>query len=342
MPPLLDLDALLAPIPGNNPAGSPVPFETQRQFKEWRIDDNPADAETPAQMERLRKADWPGILRQGKETLTRVSKDLLVAARITEALVRIHWFAGLREGMRLLRGMIEQCWDRMYPGIEDGDLDVRAGPFTWLDDPDKGARLPNTIRSLPLLLSEEGRYGLIDIRGIPPMQPPLSKELVQKALLKTPAEYCAKVEAEIAQCQEERTALIGRLGEKMGETAPGLTAVHQALDECGAFIKQILPQVRPPPAQQTNSTGQGPAPAVVSADAGRAPSSRAEAYRQLAQAAEVLRVLEPHSPIPYLVLRAVELGSLKFPDLIKALIRDANTLNELKREMGIKEPPTQE
>ena len=66
-------------------------------------------------------------------------------------------------------------------------------------------------------------------------------------------------------------------------------------------------------------------------------TTRDEAYRQLAQAAEVLRQLEPHSPIPYLVRRAVELGSLSFPELIQALIREPNAITELKRELGIKE-----
>jgi type VI secretion system protein ImpA len=71
--------------------------------------------------------------------------------------------------------------------------------------------------------------------------------------------------------------------------------------------------------------------------------SREQAYRQLAQAAALLRQLEPHSPIPYLIQRAVELGSMPFPQLIRALIREQNVLSELNRELGIKEgetPPT--
>ena len=71
-------------------------------------------------------------------------------------------------------------------------------------------------------------------------------------------------------------------------------------------------------------------------------TSREDAYRQLAQAAEVLRQLEPHSPIPYLIKRAVELGAMPFPELMQALIREPNAISELKRELGIKEPPKAE
>ncbi len=67
-----------------------------------------------------------------------------------------------------------------------------------------------------------------------------------------------------------------------------------------------------------------------------AAGSRADAYRQLAAAADLLQRLEPHSPIPYLVKRAVELGALPFPQLMKALIREPNVLAELTREFGLK------
>ena len=52
----------------------------------------------------------------------------------------------------------------------------------------------------------------------------------------------------------------------------------------------------------------------------------------------MLRRLEPHSPIPYLLERAVTLGALSFPDLMKELVRDANVLAAMSRELGIKEP----
>lgn len=53
--------------------------------------------------------------------------------------------------------------------------------------------------------------------------------------------------------------------------------------------------------------------------------------------------MEPHSPVPYLILKAVEWGSLPFPQLIRALVHDENIIVEMNREPGIKEPqPPQE
>jgi type VI secretion system protein ImpA len=69
--------------------------------------------------------------------------------------------------------------------------------------------------------------------------------------------------------------------------------------------------------------------------------TREEAYRQLKEAAQLIQRLEPHSPIPYLVLRAVKLGEKPFPELIKDLVRNSDIISELYREFGIEEPKTE-
>ena len=53
----------------------------------------------------------------------------------------------------------------------------------------------------------------------------------------------------------------------------------------------------------------------------------------------VLQQLEPHSPIPYLLNRAVELGTFPFPELMKNLILNADVLKLMNRELGIKDTP---
>ncbi len=51
--------------------------------------------------------------------------------------------------------------------------------------------------------------------------------------------------------------------------------------------------------------------------------------------------MEPHSPIPILVQRAVELGSLPFPELMTALVKD-HLMAALLREPGVHEQVTEE
>jgi len=54
------------------------------------------------------------------EAIAKKSKDLQVAAWLVEALVRRDGFAGLIEGLALIRGLIENFWDTLYPELEDG------------------------------------------------------------------------------------------------------------------------------------------------------------------------------------------------------------------------------
>jgi type VI secretion system protein ImpA len=344
-PPAVDVAALLAPIPGPNPAGEPLPYPTREQFEELRKEDNPDSfaPNDPGRPTEFRKADWPAIVRLSQETLTKTSKDLLVAARLTEALVKVHGFIGLRDGMQLLRGLVEQCWDRIYPAIEDGDLEVRAGPFNWLDDPIRGARFPTTLRSLPIVERDNGKfkYGYADWE--PPAAPAKRKVSVEefdRAVAETGRELLEEKAAALTQCREDMNKLVQTLTAKIGPQAVGLGSVSQVVDKCTVLVRQIL-QRKAPAAQAVSDKPQENAGPATTAPSQAKAVTRADVYRQLGEAATVLRGLEPHSPIPYLLQRAVELGALSFPELIKELVRDANILGALNRELGIKDatPP---
>src|SRR5262249_4833041 len=138
------------------------------EMEEARKEIDPADfdADDPLRPTEAKKADWKGIARLATKTLTESSKDLLVAARLTEALTKVHGFAGLADGLQLMRGLMDECWDRLHPSIEDGDLDVRAGPFNWLDEDGRGARFPYTLRTVPLFQGDGAWYSLSDWKNI--------------------------------------------------------------------------------------------------------------------------------------------------------------------------------
>src|SRR5207237_141678 len=131
--------------------------------------------------------------RLSKEVLTGTSKDLLVVARLTEALVKEHGFAGLRDGMRLARELVQNCWDRINPPIEDGDVEVRAGPFNWLDDADRGARFPTTLRRAPLVVGDKGSYTWLDWRQSQEGKGEVSRSDFEKAILEMSLEDCERI-----------------------------------------------------------------------------------------------------------------------------------------------------
>ena len=144
--PVLDLDALLQPIPGANPAGEPLADTLRMELDTNRREPIPGDDTTSHW-----KADWPKVLRVTTETLTGGGKDIHAAARLVEASTKLHGAAGLRDGLRLLQRMVAECWDRMYPVPSNGDTtDIRESPIIWLNDIGRGAHFPQTIASIPL------------------------------------------------------------------------------------------------------------------------------------------------------------------------------------------------
>ena len=129
-PPILDFDTLIAPIPGDDPAGSSVPFAVTQQLEEMRkeIDPDSFSKDDPTRPE-AKKADWKGTIELTQETLRNTSKDLLIAARLTEALVKMHGFAGLRDGLRLLPPAGRARLGPAAPGSSRKRTTWRFGPL---------------------------------------------------------------------------------------------------------------------------------------------------------------------------------------------------------------------
>lgn len=74
------------------------------------------------------------------------------------------------------------------------------------------------------------------------------------------------------------------------------------------------------------------APEIVVVE--RTIETRADAYRQLEAAAAFLMRLEPHSPTPYLVMRAVAWEHKSLVEILPDLIRDERLLGELSSYLG--------
>jgi type VI secretion system protein ImpA len=344
-PPVLDLEPLLAPIPGDEPAGSAVPLPLREELDVARKNIDPADfdANDPGRPTEAKRAEWGRIIELTQETLVSSSKDLMMVARLTEALTKTQGFAGLRDGFSLFRRLFDECWDRVRPVIEEpDDLEARAAALNWLDDSERGARFPLTVRQVPLITGAKGRYSWMDWNLSRTGKGGITVEDFEQAIASSTRESCQLAFDDIEETIEVLQGLFETLNEKMGNVAPGLTMVRQAIFECRTLAKQILD--RKGPVEQAGGedaeSSQGEAGGNGSDEGpsvGRSINSRAQVYRRLAEAADVLQQLEPHSPIPYLIRRAVALGDLPFPELIKALIPNQEVRYDLSRNLGIQE-----
>jgi type VI secretion system protein ImpA len=355
-PAVLAVEALLEAIPNGPPEGvrpDPTlenPLKDLREFKPY--DDPPRDP------------DWAGVVQTATRILETNSKDLRVASRLVEGLAKLHGFAGVRDGLQLLRRLVEECWDRLYPSWKKLDkpeeekteeekaeeeqerkdvMEVRAAAFTFLDEPDSRIAFPSTIRSIPLLRDDTRSYSWHDWHLAQERKGDIPWEQFPDIIAGTPSLDLEQAASDIQKCQAELTQLrtaLARLWENEPGERPGLAQVGQALEDCNRLVQNILKEKRPLPDGKPDSsveTGGGRAPTGDGARSVQPPGTRDEVYRQLAQAAAVLRTMEPHSPVPYLIQRAVKLRDLPFPQLLKALIREQTVLEAMSRAFWLEE-----
>jgi predicted component of type VI protein secretion system len=126
-------DRRLAPIAGDNPAGEDLRFDRiYDQIREARRADDPV---SPGVWQHtFKEPDWAAVVRLAERALAEQSKDLQIAAWLTEAKMKIGEFSGLAEGLAVLRELARVYWDHgLFPTSEDYEDDLRAGVLEWLD-----------------------------------------------------------------------------------------------------------------------------------------------------------------------------------------------------------------
>ena len=345
----LKIDALLAPIPGDDPRGAEIwrvefkdPFDAAR--KEIVSFDKGANSSARPKVEEPGRWGW--IINEAQTILTGKTKDLYVAVRLTEALLKHREsgyspFQGLAEGLKLIRRLVDEAWDRLYPSIEDGDVEVRGTPVNWLDDNERQNNVPLLIKCTPLV----GDFWWVDFNpqaltdGRAPDK--VAEERRKTANLSAGAagaKHWGPVAQFLTQGLDEIRLLDEALVLKMGnDLAPSLRNLRNALTDCLDLARSHMPK-----SAETAPSSTAPVAAASASEAAAAPPTsekmvtRADIYERLSEAAARLQQIEPHSPIPYLIQRAVDLGQMPFPQLMKALISDAKVIEELNRGLGIK------
>ena len=77
-------------------------------------------------------ADWEGAAALCEQLLRTRSKDLRLAAWLTEARTHEQGMIGLAGGLQLVHGLIEHHWDGLYPLSDGDDHEQRTGSLAWL------------------------------------------------------------------------------------------------------------------------------------------------------------------------------------------------------------------
>jgi type VI secretion system protein ImpA len=154
-------DELLQPISAEQPCGQDLRHD--RLFGEIldaRRSDDEMNAGDWEKQEGRKLADWEKVANLCLNALTTRTKDLRLACFLAEASLHMDGFKGLHQSLRLCRELLLTFWEQgLHPGIEDGDLDYRAGSLNWLNDP-----MPDILRQTPITARKEENYNFISYK----------------------------------------------------------------------------------------------------------------------------------------------------------------------------------
>lgn len=157
---LFDLETLLEPVEGEDPAGQDLAYSPIRQRLEQVFDmsisidpsgDRPAEAE---------KIDWPQIVRDIVAE-SAATKDIWLAVYLARAGARAGSLETILAGTRFLEGLVDRYWEQMYPKLDDLGAPGRATPCESLAS--RGAFLA-PLEAVPLLVHPRlGAFSGVDL-----------------------------------------------------------------------------------------------------------------------------------------------------------------------------------
>jgi len=261
----LDLEVILSPLQGENPAGESLRYEpVYDEIQEARRADDLLDKGD--WQHEIKTSDWDKVYDLSVTALTHKTKDLQIAAWLLEALTTTEGFEGLHAGLQVMTGFLTQFWDNVYPVVEDDDLEYRVGPFEFLND-----KLWYVIKQIPLTDSNRGpgyswmkwqesrqvgsekdtrnQYGDIDrdkqqAREEALAEGKLAAEDFDVAVNGSEKSFYEMQYGHLTACLEEFKVLDEIVDEKFGREAPRLAEFKSALEDCELLVARILKEKR--------------------------------------------------------------------------------------------------
>ena len=271
----MDMDALMAPVPGDNPAGedqrySPV-YDEIREARKEVITYDPEGHPTVE-----KKAEWNKVITLSLEALTQKTKDLQIAVWLTEALLMTENFEGFNAGLKIVNGLLASYWENLYPSIEDDDLEFRAAPLEFMNE-----KFISMIKSQPVTDSKAGdvisyqqwqesqtvgydsdvldKYGDVDNskkqrRDELIAEGKMTADQVDGIVAKSSVAFYESLARHLVTSKEEMGRLDQFVDEKFGRQAPRLSDLDNVIDDYQRVVFKLL--------ETKGGVAPGKAPAV--------------------------------------------------------------------------------
>jgi type VI secretion system protein ImpA len=319
----IDLEKLLSAVSEESPAGEDLEYDPlfgeMERASEGKEEQQFGDTIIPAE-----EPDWRELRHKALQVVQQ-SKDLRAAIYLTHALVHTDGFAGLADGLALIKGYIEGYWGTLHPQLDpDDNNDPTLRINTLINLCDATGMLAAISKSPLVSSSVMGRYSYRDIQiasgnlqATESDNQELSQDHIDAAFRECPAEETQLTLSNIRRAIDCVNNIETKLIELVSiEQSPNLSALLELLalleKEIATRIgAESLTEQRDQPAIETQAQQQNTTPGVI--------NNRDDVISALERINQYYYQNEPSSPIPLLLDRAKRLVKMDFHEIVQDL-----------------------
>ena len=357
-PVLVELDSLTAPFDGDSAVGAdlrndPSPTSDYSRLRDARKSARAAERSTLFDGNNSAADEhWRTVLELSSTILKNDSKDLEIACWYTEALVRKAGFRGLRDGFILIRQLVENYWSEVYPHPDEDGIATRVAALTGLNGEGAEGVLIAPMRSVPITEgSDPGPFSYWqykqaldaqrmtddDARADINAKNGFSIDDIQRAVELSSQTFYVDLRDDVRDALNEYKRISQILDEHCGiHESPPTSNITNTLTEILGAISHIARLKLPQESSEEDMSVESAGSETDATIGTRAVKTRDEAFRQLAQISQYFRETEPHSPISYVLEKAVKWGNMSLGELIQELIPDSGSRNTYSSLTGVK------
>ncbi|MGI6853553.1 type VI secretion system protein TssA [Mesorhizobium sp. 1B3] len=366
-PQVIDLETLLAPISEDAPAGVDPRSDTSPNSLYYRVKDarNAARAAERSAVEigGPMPEEWEDVIDAAIEVLTGHAKDLEIAAWMTEGLVRRDGFAGLRDGLKAIKGIVVAFWDPCFPVIDEEDgIEGKVSAISGLSGSGAVGTLIQPIRLTPLTRGSQWNFSHWNYEQANELEKvtdptrrqeridngAVTMEQFRQSVAETSSAHFQEISETLDECLDALAEMSSTFDTVAGSDAPSTSGLRDMLEEvrsavrhfaadklaAGGLVSGGAETALPDFASEASEAAPGEGSAVVRRINGYA--TREDALAELTRIAGYFRNTEPHSPISYTLEDAVRRARLTLPELLAELAEDPAHIQRILMAAGIK------
>lgn len=329
----IDVESLLSEVNPEAPCGEDLSYDNEFLALEGMLRTQSTGGIVAGMEQEVEEPNWREIRAKSLELLER-SRDMRIATYLTLAELKLNGIAGLRDGLGLLRGLLERFWDHLYPQLDPEDNNdplERINILQSLSPETVSAQDPlkfkQRLAEVPLCHSTQmGRFSLRDIQiargeislpteelaGTPDMK------VIDAAFQDTATEELMMGSTAVEEAVEHLIGITTMFSENAYQgQSPDLSGFQSVLGNIGKCIQGYLAKRGYGVAVEEIAPTTGAEPAKGPTSPSGEISSPQEALLAIEKVCQYFDKYEPSSPVPLLLRRAQRLVSKNFLEVIK-------------------------